>query len=206
MPRWSAITAPNGLIGAPAGFLASDQRTARQGTAISHLFPGRMSVTRHSPGRNSKAMKSVARMPLPAQTTALRILLALLVLSGSLLAGEALAEGVAFHLDSDEHMSRSLRQIARQQEDMPGVDIRVILISGAVNAAVEGAADEHGGLYSAQLEQLLAAGARIFACETTMIDLNLRPGDLAFGIETVPSGIVELTRLQLSEQFAYLKL
>ncbi len=114
--------------------------------------------------------------------------------------------GVVFHLDTDANMNRALRQVARQVDHMPNVTVRVVLIASGVNAAIEGAVDPNGGLYSAQIEQLLAAGVRLFACETTMLAYNISDDDLAFGIETVPSGIVELTRLQLVEDYAYQKL
>lgn len=114
--------------------------------------------------------------------------------------------GVVFHLDTDANMNRALRQVARQVDHMPNVEVRVVLIASGVNAVIEGAVDANGGLYSAQIEQLLAAGVRLFACETTMLAYNISSDDLAFGIETVPSGIVELTRLQLVDQYAYQKL
>lgn len=118
----------------------------------------------------------------------------------------AAPRGVVFHLDTDQHMNQTLRQIGKQLEATPGLPIRVVLISGALRAAVEGATDDNGGLYSAQIEQLLAGGVRIFACETTMISTNVSVDDLAFGIETVEAGVPELTRLQIEEGFVYQKL
>lgn len=116
------------------------------------------------------------------------------------------AGGVVFHVDSDNQMNQTLRQIGKQIDAMPDLPTHVILISGALRAGVEGATDENGGLYSAQIEQLLAAGVRIFACETTMISTNISPNDLAFGIETVEAGVPELIRLQIEENFSYVKL
>lgn len=114
--------------------------------------------------------------------------------------------GVAFHVDSGENINQTLRQIDKQVQAMPDVPVRVILIAGALDAAVEGATDPNGGLYSAQVEQLLAAGVRIFACETTMITNNISHDQLAFGIETVAAGVPELIRLQMEEGFTYLKI
>ena len=114
--------------------------------------------------------------------------------------------GVVFHVASENAMNQTLRQITKQVEAMPDTPVRVVLISGALGAAVEGATDENGGLYSAQLEQLLAAGVRIFACETTMISTNVSEDELAFGIETVESGVPELVRLQFEENYIYVKL
>lgn len=114
--------------------------------------------------------------------------------------------GIVFHVDTDEHMNRSLRQISRHLEGNPDIPIRVILIAGGVRPALEGAEDPNGGLYSAQIEQLLAQNVRIFACENTLTSFNHSADDLTFGIETVPSGVAELGRLQVKEHFGYIKL
>ena len=114
--------------------------------------------------------------------------------------------GVVFHLDTDAHMNRALRQIAHQLDATPDTPIHIVMIAGSVNAVLEGAKDPNGGLYSAQMEQLLAGGVRIFACENTLDSFNKTPDDLTFGIETVRSGIVALTERQLTQHFAYQKL
>ena len=116
------------------------------------------------------------------------------------------APGIVFHVDSDQKMNRVLRQIARHQAGNPTVPARVILIAEGVRPAMEGAVDANGGDYSAQMEQLLMSGVRIFACENTLTSFNLSQDDLALGIETVPSGVAELGRLQVSEGWGYIKL
>ncbi len=119
---------------------------------------------------------------------------------------EASAPGIVFHVDSDQKMNRVLRQIARHQAGNPTIAARVILIAEGVRPAMDGAVDTNGGDYSAQMEQLLMAGVRIFACENTLTSFNLNRDDLALGIETVPSGVAELGRLQVTEGWGYIKL
>jgi intracellular sulfur oxidation DsrE/DsrF family protein len=133
------------------------------------------------------------------------LLLLLLLLTGAARA-DSTVSGVAFHLDSNADGNLALRRIAMQLQTFPEVPIRVVLIGSGVRISMEGATDAHGGLYSAQLEQLLAEGVRIFACENTMDSIDITADDLAFGIETVRSGIAELSSLQLQQQFAYIKL
>ena len=139
-------------------------------------------------------------------STARILLLGLVLMAVAFTSNAQAASGVVFHVDSDQYMNQTLRQIGKQVDAMPDLPTHVILIAGALRAGVEGATDENGGLYSAQIEQLLAAGVRIFACETTMISTNVSPNDLAFGIETVESGVPELVRLQTEENFIYVKL
>jgi intracellular sulfur oxidation DsrE/DsrF family protein len=120
--------------------------------------------------------------------------------------GEASPPGIVFHVDSDQRMNRILRQIARHAAGNPTIPSRVILIAEGVRPAIEGAVDANGGDYSAQMEQLLMSGVRIFACENTLTGFNLSSNDLALGIETVPSGVAELGRLQVKEGWGYIKL
>jgi len=114
--------------------------------------------------------------------------------------------GVVLHIDSDAHMNRSLRQVTRLLDSAPDLPLRVILIAGGVKPALDGAVDPNGGLYSAQMEQLLARGVRIFACENTLNSFNKTADDLTFGIETVESGVAELGRLQVKAGYSYIKL
>jgi intracellular sulfur oxidation DsrE/DsrF family protein len=132
-------------------------------------------------------------------------LLACLTLSPATLA-DAEGPGVVFHLDSETSMNRMLAQVARHHSFNPDIETRVILIGNGVKPALEGAEDANGGRYSAQMEQLMASGIRIFACEATLNYYNLTEDDLAFGVETVPSGVAALGRLQAREGWGYLKL
>jgi len=124
-------------------------------------------------------------------------LLACLTLSPAIRSADTEGPGVVFHLDSETSMNRMLAQVARHS---------VILIGNGVKPALEGAEDANGGQYSAQMEQLMASGIRIFACEATLNYYNLTEDDLAFGVETVPSGVAALGRLQAREGWGYIKL
>ena len=114
-------------------------------------------------------------------------LLACLTLSPAIRSADADAPGVVFHLDSDTSTNRMLAQVARHHAFNPDIETRVILIGNGVKPALEGAKDANGGQYSAQMEQLMASGIRIFACEATLNYYNLteeQPRDqqrLSFG-------------------------
>ena len=133
-------------------------------------------------------------------------LLACLTLSPTIRSADEDEPGVVFHLDSETSMNRMLAQVARHHSFHPDIETRVILIGNGVKPALEGAEDVNGGHYSAQMEQLMASGIRIFACEATLDYYNLTPDNLAFGVETVPSGVVALGRLQARGGWGYIKL
>jgi intracellular sulfur oxidation DsrE/DsrF family protein len=119
---------------------------------------------------------------------------------------QAETAGVAIQVDAIEHMNLVLRQIDNQRRAMPGTPIQVVMIGAAVRALVEGATDPGGGVYAAQLEQLLAEGVQIFACGNTLSTFNLNQDELTLGVEVVPVGLAALTALQLEHGYAYLKL
>ena len=129
-----------------------------------------------------------------------------LMLSSPVQSSDLEMPGVVFHLDSDTSMNRMLAQVARHHSFNPDIETRVILIGNGVKPALEGAKDVNGGQYSAQMEQLMASGIRIFACEATLNYYNLTEDNLAFGVETVPSGVAALGRLQAREGWGYIKL
>ena len=133
-------------------------------------------------------------------------LLACVALAPGICSADTERPGVVFHLDSETSMNRMLAQVARHSAFNPDIETRVILIGNGVKPALEGAEDANGGQYSAQMEQLMASGIRIFACEATLNYYNMTEDDLAFGVETVPSGVAALGRLQARQGWGYIKL
>ena len=131
------------------------------------------------------------------------ILLIMLVFS---VGAQAETRGVAFHLDRLDHMNRSILQVSRHLQGNTNTPVTVVFIGDAVHALLDGTVDSHGGAYSAQLEQLLAQGAELYACSNTLDSLAKTNADLILGAETVPSGIAELGRLQVEEDYGYIKL
>ena len=133
-------------------------------------------------------------------------LLAYLTSSPAIRGAAADALWVAFVLPSETNMNHILAPVARHHAFNPDIETPVILNGNGVKPALEGAKDANGGQYSAQMEQLMASGIRFFACEATLNYYNLTEDDLAFGVETVPSGVAALGRLQAREGWGYIKL
>ncbi|MFT5644106.1 MAG: intracellular sulfur oxidation DsrE/DsrF family protein [Janthinobacterium sp.] len=55
-----------------------------------------------------------------------------------------------------------------------------------------------------RVQEAMAQGVRVVACENTMRALHLKPGDMVSGIGFVPSGVAELIRRQ-SAGYAYMR-
>lgn len=147
-------------------------------------------------------MTSMTTQPAGQKHPVLTLLIMLVFSMGA----QAETRGVAFHLDRLDHMNRSILQVSRHLQGNANTPVTVVFIGDAVHALLEGATDSHGGAYSAQLEQLLAQGAELYACSNTLESLARTDADLILGADTVPSGIAELGRLQVEEDYGYIKL
>jgi len=55
------------------------------------------------------------------------------------------------------------------------------------------------------LKSILGKGVSVYACENSMKAFSLSHADLVSGVEPVPSGVGQLTKLQAGEGYAYIK-
>ena len=121
------------------------------------------------------------------------------------LSADAQAPGVVFHLDSETSMNRMLAQVARHYAFNPDIETRVILIGNGVKPA-RGCRRRQWRAVQCANGAVDGVGHPYFACEATLNYYNLTEDDLAFGVETVPSGVAALGRLQAREGWGYIKL
>ena len=107
-----------------------------------------------------------------------------------------------FHLIADDpDQQRTALTIAENLTEDDSVEIDDI----AVVAQAEGIEPlTAGGDGSGQVEELLERGLSVKACGNTLELKDLAESDLVDGVETVPSGGGELTRLQ-DEGYAYIR-
>lgn len=133
-----------------------------------------------------------------------RALLLTLLLSG--FAAPALAQDkVVYHFDGGlEQATRGLVNIRNQLEVDPEAKIVVVALDHGVDFLLEGAKDRLGP-YDARAQDLMGQGVKFEVCEITMRARNLKKDQFILGVEFVPSGVVQITRLQQREGYAYLK-
>lgn len=106
------------------------------------------------------------------------------------------------HLVSgDETEQETALKIARNLlEDESGDinDVAIVAQAGGIGSVTT------DGAYEDRVESLLADGVAFRACSNTLAAMDLEESDLIEGVETVPEGAVEATRLQ-TEGYAYLR-
>ncbi|MFC7230707.1 DsrE family protein [Saliphagus sp. GCM10025308] len=104
-------------------------------------------------------------------------------------------------ISGDENEQETALAIARNiLDDETGSidDVAVVVQAGAVKAIQTGQETEK------QVRALLDDGVSFKACSNTLEMMDLDESDLVTGVETVPEGAVEVTRLQ-TEGYAYMR-
>lgn len=64
-----------------------------------------------------------------------------------------------------------------------------------VDFLMEGAKDRLGS-YEARVQELMGRGVKLQVCEVTLRNRKLKKDQFILGVDFVPSGVVQITRLQ----------
>lgn len=134
---------------------------------------------------------------------ALAAVIALLVVPARAADG---GDRVVYHFnDGIEQASNGLRNIRNHLEVDPKAKIVVVAHAAGVNFLLKGAKDKTGNEFASTIEDLSTAGVEFRVCRITLTSRNIDPKQLHDDARLVPSGVVEVTRLQAQERYAYLK-
>lgn len=129
-----------------------------------------------------------------------------MAISGMAMAADSDVEKVLYHVNlGNEQASDALRNISNHLEVEPNAKIVVVTHSSGVDFLMEGTEDKKGNPYSIPVEKLASKGVEFRVCEITLKRRNLDPKKFLSVIKLVPSGVREVTRLQVKEKYAYLK-
>ena len=113
---------------------------------------------------------------------------------------------VVYHFDAGlEQATKGLRNIKNHLDVEPKTRIVVVAHAQGVNFLLDGAQNQAGNPYNIPVEELAARGVEFRVCEITLKSNKIDPKRLLPEVKLVPSGVVEVTRLQAKEGFAYLK-
>ena len=114
--------------------------------------------------------------------------------------------GVVYQFDAGiEQATRGLRTIHNHLAADPSARITVVAIGDGVDFLLRDAKTLGNYPFNLIVEDLQAAGVRFEACNNTLQTRDIRPGRLLDGVALVPSGMAEISRLQVREHNAYIK-
>ena len=123
------------------------------------------------------------------------------------LAGAAFAQDkVVYHFDAGlDQATKGLRNIRNHLEVDPKAKIVVVAHASGVDFLMNGAQDQNGNPYSVTVEQLQERGVEFQVCEITLRSRKLDKKQFIPEVSYVPSGVVQITKLQQRDGYAYLK-
>lgn len=132
----------------------------------------------------------------------------MIIFSLSLIPVNASAAGankVIYHINlGNEQATDALRNIKNHLAVDPKVKIVVVTHSAGVDFLLEGAEDKNGNSYTGPVSELAGKGVDFQVCQITLERRKIDPKKVIADAKLVPSGVVEVTRLQ-QEGYAYLK-
>ncbi|MEK7206269.1 MAG: DsrE family protein [Pseudomonadota bacterium] len=115
------------------------------------------------------------------------------------------ANKVIYHVNlGNEQATDALRNIKNHLAVDPTAKIVVVTHSAGVDFLLEGAEDKNGNPYNIPVTELSAKGVEFRVCKITLERRKIDPKKVIPGAKLVPSGVVEVTKLQ-QEGYAYLK-
>jgi len=113
---------------------------------------------------------------------------------------------IVYHFDSGfEQATKGLRNIKNHLDVDPKAKIVVVAHAQGVQFLLDGATNATGNPYNIPAEELASRGVEFRVCEITLKSNKIDPRKLLMLTRLVPSGVVEIGRLQAKEGFVYLK-
>ena len=120
-------------------------------------------------------------------------------------ADSANAPKALFQLSNAEDTALVLRVVANYLLAEPNAEVTVVGYNSGAEFMLKDARDPNGKLYSEQINRLADRGVVFKACNNWLKSRNLTPDALVSPVTVVPSGVIEILRLQNEEGFAYFR-
>lgn len=138
--------------------------------------------------------------------SALLLLMPITLMSTASSAADASAQTrVVYHIDDSARAMSAMRSMTNHLRAAPKTRIVVVALSDGVDFLLSGAKDPRGNPYEPMIDDLVTTGVEFRACNNTLVGRQIEKSRLHPDTSIVESGVAEITRLQASEGFAYLK-
>jgi intracellular sulfur oxidation DsrE/DsrF family protein len=112
---------------------------------------------------------------------------------------------VVYHLsECTAQASRAIINIRNHLDADPGVKIVVVAHGAGIDFLLDGAVNAKGQPFAGDIGELAGRGVEFRACNNTLTARHISKDQLVMEASVVPSGVVEVARLQAKEGFAYI--
>ncbi len=115
-------------------------------------------------------------------------------------------EKVVYHVNDSTNAMGVMRSIGNHLDASPKAKIVVVTHSGGIDFLLDGAKDKNGNPYEIPVQGLASRGVQFRVCTNTLVGRKLDKSAVVPEASLVPSGVAEISRLQVQEGYIYLKL
>lgn len=113
---------------------------------------------------------------------------------------------VVYHMNEDvARAPQAIRNIRNHLVADPKAKIVVVAHAAGINFLMKDAKDPNGNPFEVAVQDLNGKGVEFRVCEYTVKARSLDRSALIEDVKWVPSGVAEVSRLQVQEGYAYLK-
>lgn len=112
---------------------------------------------------------------------------------------------VVYHVNDSQNATAALRNIGNHLDVDPSAKIVVVTHAQGVDFLMNDAKDKNGNPYNIAVESLKAKGVTFDVCQITLRNRKLDEKQFIPEVTFVPSGVVEIGKLQSREGYVYLK-
>jgi intracellular sulfur oxidation DsrE/DsrF family protein len=115
-------------------------------------------------------------------------------------------EKVVYHVNDSTNAMGVMRSIGNHLDASPKAKIVVVTHGGGIDFLLDSAKDKNGNPYDIPVQALAGRGVQFRVCNNTLVARKLDKNAVLPEATLVPSGVAEVSRLQLHEDFVYIKL
>lgn len=113
---------------------------------------------------------------------------------------------VVYHLvDGIDQATRAMANIRNHLRAAPDTKIVVVANGDGIRFLLAGARERNGRPFDAQVNALAQQGVEFRVCRNTLTAHDIPESQVLPAAQLVPSGVVEVARLQAREGFVYLR-
>ena len=113
---------------------------------------------------------------------------------------------VVYHMNEGvEHAPQALRNVRNHLSVDPKAKIVMVSHAAGINFLMRDTKDKDGNPFEVTVQDLVSKGVEFRVCEITLKARNIDKSKLIDEVKYVPSGVAEVSRLQIHEGYAYLK-
>ena len=113
---------------------------------------------------------------------------------------------VVYHMNEDvDRAPQALRNVRNHLSVDPKAKIVMVSHAAGINFLLKDAKDKNGNPFDVTVQDLKSNGVEFRVCEITLKSRKIDKSKLIDEVVYVPSGVAEVSRLQIQEGYAYLK-